>query len=143
MPPVAQPRPFNPESLKPYAVPWLIPNVSNWSAVWRYTVLVPVELTEGDGTSRRIATDTDISTLELLFIEHFGGITRPPRRLGVGARDPKRLKDTLETNVHEVFQVYAPNAPMSDQYFQALRFELQEALVEGQVLIEREDVLLL
>jgi hypothetical protein len=35
------------------------------------------------------------------------------------------------------------HAPAPDQYFQALRFELQEALVEGQVLIEREDVLLL
>jgi hypothetical protein len=140
---VSQPRPFNPEALKPYAVPWLTPNVSNWSAVWRYTVLVPVEQIQGDGTKRRVATDADIATLELMFIEHFGGITRPPRRLGVGARDPRRLQETLETNVHEVFQIYAPNAPVSDQYYQALRFELQDALVEGQVLVEREDVLLL
>jgi hypothetical protein len=136
-------RPFNPDALKIYAVPWLTPNVSNWSAVWRYTVLVPVEHIQGDGTRKRVATDTDISALELMFIEHFGGITRPPRRMGIGARDPRRLQDTLETNVHEVFQVYAPSASVSDQYFQALRFELQEALVEGQMLIEREDVLLL
>ena len=73
----------------------------------------------------------------------FRGITRAGRRFGVGARDPKRPRETLETNVHEIFQVYAPNAAVSDQDFQALRFELQEALVEGQVLIEREDVLLL
>jgi hypothetical protein len=141
--PVAPPRPFNPDVLKPYAVPWLTPNVSNWSAVWRYTVLVPVEQIQGDGTRSRVATDTDISSLELMFIEHFGGITRSARRFGIGARDPRRPKGSLETNVHEVFQVYAPSAPVSDQYFQALRFELQEALVEGQVLIEREDVLLL
>jgi hypothetical protein len=48
-----------------------------------------------------------------------------------------------ETNWHEVFQVFAPQSPASDQYFQALRYELQEALAEGQVLIGREDVLLL
>jgi hypothetical protein len=139
----AQQRPFEPKALEPYAVPWLTPNVSNWSAVWRYTVLVPVERIRGDGARERVATDADIASLEVMFIRHFGGITRPPRRLGVGARDPRRPKETVETNAHEVFQVYAPNAPVSDQYFQALRFELQEALVEGQVLIEREDVLLL
>jgi hypothetical protein len=143
MPAVAQPRPFNREALKPYAVPWLTPNVSNWSAVWRYTVLVPVEQIQADGTTSRVATDTDIESLELMFIEIFGGITRPEKRFGRGARDPRRPKETLESNVHEVFQVYAPNAAASDQFFQALRFELQEALVEGQVLIEREDVLLL
>jgi hypothetical protein len=143
MPAVAQQRPFDPDALKPYAVPWLSPNVSNWSAVWRYTVLVPVEQIQGDGTRRRVATDADIANLELMFIEHFGGITRPPRRLGVGARDSGRPKETAETNEHEVFEIYAPNAPVSDQYFQALRFELQAALVEGQVLVAREDVLLL
>ena len=37
----------------------------------------------------------------------------------------------------------APQSAASDQYFQALRFELQAALVEGQVLVSREDVLLL
>jgi hypothetical protein len=78
-----------------------------------------------------------------MFIEHFGGITRPPQSLGVGARDPRRVRETRETNRHEVFQVYAPQSPAADQYFQALRFELQAALVEGQVLIGREDVLLL
>src|SRR5262249_26569602 len=131
------------KALLPYVVPWLTANVSNWSTVWRYTVLVPIEQIQGDGTRLHVAADTDISTLELMFIEPFGGITRPARRLGIGARDPRRPRETLETNLHEVFQVYAPQAPVSDQYFQALRFELQAALAEGQVLIEREDVLLL
>jgi hypothetical protein len=136
-------RPFDPNALKPYAVPWLNANVGNWSAVWRYRVLVPVEQISGDGTRRSVATDQDVASLELMFIDHFGGITRPPRRLGVGARDPKRPRETIETNQHEVFEVFAPQAPVSDQYFQALRFELQAALVEGQILVEREDVLLL
>ena len=60
-----------------------------------------------------------------------------------GARDPRRPTETRETNRHEVFQIYAPQAPASDQYFQALRFELQAAPAEGQVLVGREDVLLL
>ena len=135
--------PFNPDALKPYAVPWLLPNVGNWSSVWRYTVLVPVQQIRDDGTIQTVATDQDILALELMFIEHFGGITRPPQSLGVGARDPRRPRETRETNRHEVFQVYAPQAPASDQYFQALRFELQAALLEGQVLVAREDVLLL
>ena len=140
---MSQKRPFNPDALKPYALPWLQPNVGNWSAVWRYTVFVPVEQLLEDGTPVFIASEEDILALESMFIEHFGGITRPPRSMGVGARDAKKPRETRETNAHEVFQVFAPQAPASAQYFQALRFELQEALVEGQVLIAREDVLLL
>jgi hypothetical protein len=136
-------RPFNPDALKPYAAPWLVPNVGNWSAVWRYTVLVPVEQIHDDGTVKRVASEQDVAALEFMVIEHFGGITRPPRSLGVGARDPGRPRDTRETNSHEVFEVFAPQTSISDQYFQTLRFELQAALVEGQVLIGREDVLLL
>jgi hypothetical protein len=140
---MSPPRPFNPDALKAYAVPWLLPNVANWSAVWRYTVLVPVEQILDDGTVKPVASDEDVAALELMFIEHFGGITTPPRSLGVGARDPKRPRDTPETNAHEVFQVYAPQSPASDQYYQALRYELQASLIEGQVLVAREDVLLL
>lgn len=136
-------RPFNPDVLKQYAVPWLLPNVGNWSAVWRYTVLVPVVQVYEDGTVKPVATPQDVGVLELMLVEHFGGITRPPKSMGVGARDPRRVLETRESNWHEVFQVYAPQSPASDQYFQALRFELQEALVEGQVLIAREEVLLL
>jgi hypothetical protein len=138
-----QQRLFNPDALKPYAVPWLVPNVGNWSQVWRYTVLVPVQQILDDGAIKSVASSQDVIALEEMFIEHFGGITRPPQSLGIGARDPRRPRETRENNRHEVFQVYAPQSPASDQYFQALRFELQEALVEGQVLVGREDVLLL
>src|SRR5947208_2628434 len=133
------PRPFNPDVLTPYAIPWLVPNVANWSPVWRYTVLVPVEQIVAEGVVKPVATEQDVIALEFMFIEHFGGITRPPRTMGVGARDPRRARETRETNKHEVFQVFAPQAPAADQYFQALRFELQAALAEGQVLIGRED----
>jgi hypothetical protein len=53
-------RPFNPEALKPYAVSWIRPNIGNWSAVWRSTVLVPVEQLLADGTLQSIATDDDL-----------------------------------------------------------------------------------
>jgi hypothetical protein len=140
---MGQQRPFNPDALKQYAVPWLIPNVGNWSSVRRYTILIPIEHLLADGSRKSIATDEDIACLEFMFIAHFGGITRPQPVSGVGARDPKKSAETRETNVHEVFQIFAPQSPASDQYFQALRFELQDALVEGVVLIAREDVLLL
>jgi hypothetical protein len=136
-------RPFNPDALAPYAVPWLIPNVGNWSEVWRYTVLLPVEQILNEGAVGPVASAQEVGVLELMLIEHFGGITRPPQSLGVGARDPKRPRETREANRQEIFQVFAPKSPASDQYFQALRFELQEALAEGQLPISREDVLLL
>lgn len=136
-------RPFNPDALKAYAASWLLPNVCNWSTVWRYTVLVPVEQIEIDGTTRTIATPDDLKNLELMLIAHLGGITLLPRVHGLGCRDPKRPRETLETNKHAAYRVYAPAAYVSDQYFQALRAELEEALVEGIVMVERQEAMLL
>lgn len=136
-------RPFNPDALKPYATSWLLPNVCNWSSVWRYTVLVPVAQIQTDGTARTIATSDDLTNLELMLIEHLGGITLLPMVQGRGCRDPKRPRETLETNKHAAYLVYAPAAYVSDQYFQALRAELQEALVEGIVMVERQEAMLL
>ena len=65
-------RPFNPDALKPHAVPWLQPNVCNWSSVWRYTVLVPVEHVQEDSTVRPIATPDDLKNLELTDRIHPG-----------------------------------------------------------------------
>jgi hypothetical protein len=115
----------------------------NWSSVWRYTVLVPLEQIQDDGTVRPVATAEDLQNLELMFIAHLGGITLLPTVNGRGCRDARRPRETLETNRHAVYQVYAPAAYVSDQYFQALRAELQGALVEGIVLVERQEALLL
>jgi hypothetical protein len=136
-------RPFNPEALKPYATSWLQANVCNWSSVWRYTVLVPLEQVQADGTVRSIATPDDLKNLEVMFVAHLGGITIPPMVQGRGCRDPRRPRETLETNKHAAYLVYAPAAYVSDQYFQALRAELQEALEEGIVMVERQEALLL
>ena len=106
---MSPPRQFNPDALKPYAVPWLLPNVGNWSAVWRYTVLVPVEQIFSDNSVKSVASDQDRIALELMLIEHFGGITRPPQSLGIGARDPKRPRETHETNRTKCFRYMHPS----------------------------------
>ena len=136
-------RPFNPDALKSNASSWLRPNVCNWSSVWRYTVLVPVAQIQDGGTVRDIATPDDLQNLELLLIAHLGGITLLPMMQGRGCRDPRRPRETLETNQHAAYLVYAQAAYVSDHYFQALRAELQEALEEGIVMVERQEALLL
>src|SRR5262249_15897403 len=68
-----------PDALKPYAVPWLIPNVGNWSAVWRYTVLVPVQQIHADGTVQPVASEQDVVGLELMCLLSTSG-TSPGRR---------------------------------------------------------------
>ena len=111
--------------------------------MWRYTVLVPVQQVLADATFRFIATADDLVNLELMFIAHLGGITVLPMVRGCGCRDSQRPRETLETNKHAAYLVYAPATPLSDQYFQALRAELQEALEEGIVMIERQEAVLL
>ncbi len=105
--------------------------------------MVPVEQVQNDGTVRSIATPDDLKNLELMFITHLGGITLLPLVHGRGCRDPKRPRETLETNKHAAYVLYAPAAYVSDHYFQALRAELQEALEEGIVMIERQEAMLL
>lgn len=94
-----------------------------------------------------IASDTDIEAIRDTLIRHFGGSTvlhQPPApAFGVGARDPANVADTLEQNEHVSFEVYSAPVQEADDYFQALRQELQEALVEGVILIERQQVTLL
>ncbi len=136
-------RPFNPDVMQPHATSWLRPNVCNWSSVWRYTVLVPMEHIQDDGTVRSVATGADLQNLELMFITHFGGITLLPAIHGRGCRDSSHPRETLETNKHAAYLVYAPAAYVSDHYFQALRAELQQALEEGIVMVERQEALLL
>lgn len=60
----------------------------------------------------------------------------------VGA-DPSDVVGTLEQIEHVAFEVYAAPVQESDDYFRAVRRELQEALAEGVILIERQQVALL
>jgi hypothetical protein len=86
-------------------------------------------------------------TLRNALIRHCGGVTvlhQPPApAFGVGARDPADVSGTLEQNEHIAFEVYAAPVQEADEYFRSLRRELQEALLEGVILIERQQVILI
>lgn len=142
----ASQRPFNPEALLKHAVPEIQPRIGVGARVWRYSVLVPVEEVHAGGSPRLIATDDDLQSLELTLVRHFGGVTTPvtvPGVAGFGVRDPRKPKETLELNRHACFVVYAAALRASDDYFLALQRELQQALGEGVILVERQDVTIL
>jgi hypothetical protein len=134
-------------------VPVVQANVGNPMpiSVFRYRLLLPtVRVVVESATSIRrvtIATNEDVKLIERTLIRHFGGVTllhqesspRPRRR---GAR-PADVLGTSELNEHAVFEVYAAPVQESDDYFRALRKELEEALLEGVILIERQEVTLL
>ncbi len=119
-------------------------------SVHRYRLLVPIAqvVRESSHELRRVpvATDADIFTIRNALIRHFGGVTvlhQPPApAFGVGARDPSNVADTLEQNEHVAFEVYGVPVQETDDYFRALRRELEEALHEGVILVERQQVTL-
>ena len=103
------------------------------------------QVREGEAVEQ-IATTKDLDRLQLMLIKHFGGVTQGmtvPSLLGAGARDARRPKRTLEINRHAHFTVYAAANRASDNYFRALQRELADALAEGIILIERQDVVIL
>jgi hypothetical protein len=134
------PRPFLP------AVPGIRPQLGPETLVRRYTVLVPVEEIKAGVVPRQIATADDLQKLQLMLVKHFGGVTLSPvvpGLIGRGARDPRKPKQTLELNKHAYFTVYAAAIRASDESFLALPKELADALVEGVILVERQDVTIL
>jgi hypothetical protein len=120
-------------------------------SAYRYRLLVPAVqiIRESAQEVRRvlIATDDDVRTIRNTLVRHFGGVTvlhQPPApAFGVGARDLSDVAGTLEQNEHFAFEVYAAPVQEADDYFRALRQELQEALQEGVILIERQQVTLI
>jgi hypothetical protein len=139
-------RPFNARALQRYAVAAIRPRLGPETLVRRYAVLVPVEEIKAGELPRRIATVADLENLQLMLIKHFGGVTvsvTVPSLIGAGARDPRKPKQTLELNKHASYTVYAAAVRASDEYFLALQKELADALVEGVILVERQDVTIL
>jgi hypothetical protein len=140
------PRPFNPKALQRYAVAAIQPQLGPETLVRRYTVLVPLEEIKIGEAPRKIATADDLEKLQLMLIKHFGGVTvstTVPSLIGWGARDPRKPKRTRELNKHAYFLVYAAAVRASDEYFLALQKELAQALIEGVILVERQDVTIL
>jgi hypothetical protein len=119
--------------------------------VYRYRLLLPIAQIIGktaeDLQRIVVAHEDDLDTIQNTFIRHFGGVTlqtqQPSPIRGVGARDPADVVGTLERNEHAVFEVYAAPIHASDEYFRAVRRELEDALGEGVILVERQLVTLL
>jgi hypothetical protein len=119
-------------------------------SAYRYRLLVPVaQITQETATAVRrvrVATQDDVEALQEAFVRHFGGVTvhhqTPAAVRGIGARGPADVSGTLEQNEHVAFEVYSAPVQEADDYFRALRRELEEALQEGVILIERQQVTL-
>jgi hypothetical protein len=119
--------------------------------VYRYRLLLPVAQIIGQTAESAqrvvVAHEDDLDTIQNTFIRHFGGVTvhrqQPSPIRGVGARDPADVVGTLESNEHAVYEVYAAPIHASDEYFRAVRRELEDALGEGVILIERQFVTLI
>ena len=139
-------RPFNPKALRRFAVAAVRPQLGPETLLYRYTILVPVEQITAGEPPLPIATADDLQAIQLLLIKHFGGVTLSasvPSLIGAGARDPRNPKKTLELNKHAHFAVYAAAVRASDEYFLTLQKELAKALIEGVILVERQDVTIL
>jgi hypothetical protein len=107
-------------------------------SLWRFTITIPLE--EILPRKRPKATADDLRNLQEMFVNHFGGFTRLPNSPGFGLRHPGRPKETPEMNYNAYFSVLTSPLPEAERYFRALRTELETALVEGVILIERLDV---
>jgi hypothetical protein len=130
-------RPFNPEVLTPHAAAALRVRMGPGEAVWRYTVTVPLE--EIKPQKRQKATAEDLDNLQQMFAEHFSGCTRLPNSPGFGLRDPTDPSQAPEMNYNAYFVVLTSPVPEADAYFRELRQELEAALDEGVILVDRQE----
>ena len=131
-------RPFRPEILDHFASTHLLPRLLPGRRVWRYRVTVPLEQIKP--TQKPKATPRDQNQLRRLFVRHFGGVTLPSSSAGYGLRDPDHPEQEPEVNYNAYFVILASPGTAADRYFRALRAELQDALDEGVILIERQVV---
>jgi hypothetical protein len=129
------PRPFNREALTAHASEAIRAPIGIGAMVWRYTVLVPLEETSLGDKSRQVATDADIYDLRGMLSTHFQGLTIAPMSTGYGLRAGE-----MEMNTHCTMIVYAAAVTAAENYFTALRRELQEALDQELILVERQEV---
>jgi hypothetical protein len=80
----------------------------------------------------------DENRLRRMFVRHFGGVTLLPSSAGYGLRDPDHPEQEPQSNCNACLVVLALPGAAADRYFRALRKELQDALDEGVILIERQ-----
>jgi len=131
-------RPFRRDALDEFADRGLRPRMGPGEAVWRYTITVPLEEIKPEKLQK--ATAQDLDNLQQMFAEHFGGFTRLPNSPGYGLRDSTKRHDAPEMNYNAYFAVLVSPVPEADPDFRALREELEKALDEGVILVERIEV---
>lgn len=139
-------RPFNRDALSSFAVDLIkLRDTSGGISAFRFTTVVPIE--EHIPKKKAKLTPVDEYTLLLMLRDHFGGCTKIPKSTGFGLRDPRagsaEDRPVAELNYNVQFVVYACPVAEASQYFRVLQAELIEALGEGRILIEQQEVTLL
>lgn len=131
-------RPFNPEILTPLSSASLFARIGGGAIVWRFTVLLPLDETKPGADTESIATVEDQESLEHTLAEHFQGLSVLSEIHGHGLRAGEPEENTLLP-----FVVYAAPVTESDKYFGTLKEELQEALDQDTILVERQELWIL
>ena len=106
---------------------------------------MPISFTEyvkGMQRSEVVATPDDQHRIETTLAKHFGGLTIMPLIKGYGLRDPRNA-ETIELNTNQVYEILAMDHAGCANYFARIRKELQRALKEGVVLVQRDEVMLI
>ena len=135
-------RPFNPEVLAARAIAAIKPPIGMGALVWRYQVLVPLDETRPGEASVRVADIVDVENLRAMLSDHFGGVSVLVPFMGVGVREGGN-PESMELNRNLPFVVYARPIAASDRYFETLQQELQQALGQGLILVERQEAFLM
>lgn len=133
-------RDFGPDALQIHAdshlrAHWNSPSWLFENRVWQFAVFVPRWFLGTEGREP-ICTAHDLRLLEDMLQQHFGGYTSMVSPLrGLGRRGEK-----FEKNLHTQVMVIAARWRGTMRYFRALRKELEECSGEKQILILRQDL---
>lgn len=134
-------RDFNPDALSAYSTPHV---QVNWeprmlfeNRVWQFVIFLPRWFVKKDG-QEEVCTVGDQDLLEGLLERDFGGYTSSLSAFrGVGRRGA-----AFETNLHAQITVLASRWRGTTRYFRALRKELEACSGEEQILILRQELVI-
>lgn len=116
----------------------MLARIGGGAIVWRFTLLLPIDETSPGAETEEIATALDQDSLEHTLAEHFRGLSVLSELNGRGQRDGNPEENTLVP-----FVVYAAPLTESENYFRVLKRELEEALVQDTILVERQELWIL
>jgi len=133
-------RDFSPSALDDHSAPRLRvdwrPQSFFEKRVWQFLIFLPRWLRTESGREV-IFSAHDVDLLQGLLERDFGGYTWGPPLRGVGKRGTQ-----LETNIHRQVMVLASRWRGTMRYFRALRRELEGCTGEEQILILRQELVI-